>query len=122
MVCATCGTVNPDPARFCLRCGAPQAAVTATSATPTEPDTGVTRVIPYRNAQALIAYYCGVFALIPCVGVPLAVAAVVLGILGRSYASAHPEAHGSAHAWAGILLGALVLVAHAAGAVYLATR
>lgn len=122
MVCASCGTLNPDLAHYCMRCGAAQTPVAAGPAQAPEPDTAVMRVIPYRNAQALLAYYCGVFALIPCLGIPLAIAAMVLGFLGRSYALDHPGSHGTAHAWAGIVLGALVLIAHAVGAAYLFTR
>src|SRR6056297_2691301 len=39
-------------------------------------------VIPYKNPAALIGYYLGIFGLFPTLGLPLAVAAVVLGIIG----------------------------------------
>lgn len=38
-------------------------------------------VIPYKNPAALIGYYVGVFGLVPMLGVPLALAAIVLGVL-----------------------------------------
>jgi len=39
-------------------------------------------VIPYKNPAALIGYYVGIFSLIPGLGVPLALAALVLGVVG----------------------------------------
>jgi hypothetical protein len=62
-------------------------------------------VIPYKNPSALIAYYCGVFSVIPCF--PIGIAGVVLGIMGLRYASAHPTARGKVHAWIGIVAGGL---------------
>jgi len=81
-------------------------------ATPPPPANTISTLIPYRNAPALIAYYLGVFSLIPCVGFFLGLAAVVLGIFGLKQASKHPEAKGKAHAWTGIILGTLVLIGH----------
>ena len=49
---------------------------------------GLGGLIPYKNARALWAYYLGVFALIPCIGAPLGIAALVLGIKGLKYARA----------------------------------
>jgi hypothetical protein len=70
-------------------------------------------LIPYKNPKALTAYYVGVFSLIPCIGVLLAVVAVVLGVMGLKYAKQHPSARGQAHAIVGIVLGTLVILAHA---------
>lgn len=69
-------------------------------------------LIPYNNAMALIAYYLGVFGLIPCLGLLLGPAALVLGILGLNYKKKHPTAGGAGHAIAGIVLGTLVLLGH----------
>lgn len=76
------------------------------------PDNTIATIIPYRNAPALVAYYLGVFSLIPCVGFLLGIAAVVLGVMGLNRARQYPEAKGKAHAWTGIIIGALVVVAH----------
>jgi hypothetical protein len=65
-------------------------------------------VIPYKNPKALIAYYCGVFSLVPCLGVIPGVAGVILGIMGLRYRAQHPETKGAAHAWIGIILGGLM--------------
>jgi hypothetical protein len=75
-------------------------------------DDAMSTLIPYKNGKALAAYYCGVFALIPCLGLILGPIALVLGILGLNYVKEHPEAHGTGHAWAGIILGSLVILGH----------
>jgi hypothetical protein len=62
-------------------------------------------VIPYKNASALIAYYCGVFSVIPCF--PIGVAGVILGIMGLRHANLHPNARGKVHAWIGIVAGGI---------------
>ena len=78
-----------------------------------------TVLIPYKNPMGLMAYYAGVFALIPCVGLVLGPAAFILGILGIRYANKYPTAGGKGHAIAGIVLGALVILGHLVGIVLL---
>lgn len=69
-------------------------------------------IIPYKNPQALTAYYLGVFSLIPLLGLLLGIGAVVLGIAGLRARKRQPVIRGSAHAWVGIILGGGVAVAH----------
>jgi len=69
-------------------------------------------LIPTSNPPALIGYYLGVFGLIPCLGLPLAVAALVCGIIGFARARQHPESKGLAHAITAIVLGTLVMIGH----------
>ena len=69
-------------------------------------------LIPYKNAKALAAYYCGVFGLISCflvLGI-FGIVPIVLGFMGLKYAKQHPEAKGQAHAITGIVLGLLELL------------
>ena len=73
---------------------------------------GVSTLIPYKNPKALIAYYLGVFSLIPCLGLGLGPAALILGIMGLRIVRKHPTAKGTGHAIAGIVLGSLVLLGH----------
>ncbi|MSU57138.1 MAG: DUF4339 domain-containing protein [Pedosphaera sp.] len=68
---------------------------------------GLNVIIPYKNVRALVAYYLGVFSLIPFVGIPLGLAGFVLGILGLRYRRQHPTAGGVVHAWIGIILGGI---------------
>lgn len=62
-------------------------------------------LIPYKNPQALIAYYVGIFALFPCLALVLGPIAVVLGIIGFNRYRQTPIIHGAVHAWIGIVLG-----------------
>ena len=80
----------------------------------------VETLIPYKNPMGLMAYYAGVFALIPCVGLVLGPAAFILGILGIRYAGKYPTAGGKGHAIAGIVLGTLVVLGHLAVVVFFA--
>ncbi len=64
-------------------------------------------LVPTRNPNALIAYYLGVFSLIPCIGLALAIPAVILGVRGLRCAREHPEVRGTTHAWVGIVAGTL---------------
>src|SRR5688500_18360714 len=74
---------------------------------------GGSALIPYKNGPALAAYYLGVFSLSAClpfigiVGLVMAVAALVLGIKGLRRVKENPEVHGTAHAWIGIICGAI---------------
>ncbi|MCX7701945.1 MAG: hypothetical protein N2039_13795, partial [Gemmataceae bacterium] len=69
-------------------------------------------LIPYKNPQALGAYYCGIFSLIPCLGLILGPIALILGVLGLRYRSMHPTAAGGPHALVGIILGSLASAGH----------
>lgn len=61
--------------------------------------------IPLGNKPALIGYYCGVFGLIPFVGFPLAIIAVVLGIIGLKQHKVRPVPGGKGHAITALVLG-----------------
>jgi hypothetical protein len=74
------------------------------------PDQAIATIIPYKNPQALTAYYLAVFSLIPCFGLLLAIPALVLGITGLRKARENPERKGKAHAWTGIILGGLMIL------------
>jgi hypothetical protein len=71
-------------------------------------------VIPYKNGMALASYYCGVFALIPCLGLILGPISIILAILGLVYAKKHPESRGQVHCFVGILLSVLSIGYHVA--------
>lgn len=102
--CSRCGEKNPENNYKCSHCGfvlhdspAPQVIVS-------NEDT-LTSLIPIKNKQALISYYLGVFSLLPILGIPLGIAAFILGIRGVKFAKIHPEAKGAIHAWVGLILG-----------------
>lgn len=72
-------------------------------------DTGIlSRLIPSKNSMALTGYYLGVFGLIPVLGLPLAIAAFILGILGLKAYRRNHAIRGQTHAWVAIILGGLV--------------
>ena len=104
-----------DRWRLCgIRRGQFTAAAAAASRHSPPPDNTIATIIPYRNAPALIAYYLGIFSLIPCVGFVLGIAAFILGIIGLRRARQYPEAKGKVHAWIGIILGGIVALLHVA--------
>jgi WD40 repeat protein len=61
----------------------------------------------------------GVFALIPGLALFLGPPALVMGIRGKRYAGANPQAKGAVHAVAGIILGSLTFFGNVAALVYL---
>ena len=75
-------------------------------------------LIPYKNPKALIAYYLGILSGLPLIGLPLGIAAFVLGIMGLNDRKKNPAIKGSVHAGIGIgcgliftlLWGGLILV------------
>lgn len=105
MYCPKCGTENHENNFKCTRCGeilhpsAPPVVITS--------DETLGGLIPSKNGPALAAYYFGVFSLIPLVGIPLGIAAFILGIKGVRKAREHPEVKGKVHAWVGIIAGGL---------------
>jgi len=64
-------------------------------------------LIPYKNKYALVAYYMAIFSLLPCIGMPFGVAALILGIIGLKAYNRRPVIKGAVHAWIGIILGFL---------------
>jgi hypothetical protein len=80
---------------------------------------GMNTVIPVTNPAALTAYYLAVFSLIPCVGLLLAIPALILGIIGLRKVKQNPLAKGTVHAWIGIVLGALMTLLWGVGGIAL---
>ncbi len=73
-------------------------------------DDAIQSIIPYKNVNALLAYYLGIFSCIPCLGLPLAIAAIVLGYKGLDACNANPALKGKVHAIIGIVLGTINLL------------
>lgn len=112
MQCPSCNAANPDDARVCGSCGAKL---------PRRRNSGVAReaaVNPWihsSNALALLAYRCGLLALIPFFGLVLGPVAIVLGLLGRRRERQQPSERGAGQATAAIVLGGATLATQAAG-------
>ncbi len=62
-------------------------------------------LIPYKNPKALIAYYLGILSGLPIIGLPIGIAAFVLGVLGLRDRNRNPIIKGSIHAGIGIGCG-----------------
>ena len=73
---------------------------------------GTGGLIPFKNPQALLSYYIGLFALLPCLGLGMGPAALILGVRGLQYAKANPICKGTVHAWIGIVCGGLWTLVH----------
>jgi len=76
-------------------------------------------IIPYKNLNALLAYYFGVFSLIPGIGLFLAIAALWLGIIGLRFAKENPAVKGKVHAWIGIVCGGFWILVYAALVIFI---
>jgi hypothetical protein len=74
------------------------------------PVSGIETLIPTRNGAALIGYYLGVFSLIPVLGLPLGLVAIVFGIVGFRAVRRKPNVKGTAHALVAIILGSLTTI------------
>jgi hypothetical protein len=102
MYCWRCGEFNDDAKNKCVKCDAELRAVDI--ACPAE---SLSTLIPYKNSNALIAYYLGVFSLIPFFGMILGIVALILGLQGLAFYKQHPETKGLVHAWVGIIMGSV---------------
>ena len=65
-------------------------------------------ILPARNIPALVSWYLGVFGLIPILGIPLSLAAILSGIYGLIIAKRPEIQVGRGHAIAGIILGTVM--------------
>jgi hypothetical protein len=108
MYCKECGAQVADNAAICMKCGV----LTDLGKTAPRAAQDNTALIPYKNPKALIAYYLGIFSLIPVIGFFLGCASVPLGVLGLKDKHARPVIRGSAHAWVGIIIGGLSVLVH----------
>ncbi len=71
---------------------------------------GLQALIPTKNKPALFGYYCGVFGLIPFLGLPFSVAGIILGKKGLAQYKANPTPGAKVHAQIGLILGIFELV------------
>ncbi|HPZ07427.1 MAG TPA: zinc ribbon domain-containing protein [Candidatus Eremiobacteraeota bacterium] len=105
--CWKCGQPNDDFSGFCNSCGVTLKSPVQPVMSGDSPESAVNTLIPYKNIYALIAYYLGVFSIIPCIGIILGIAAFFLGLKGLALANERPEVKGKIHAWIGIIIGGL---------------
>lgn len=63
--------------------------------------------VPSKNGPALASYYLGLLSLFPLAGVMLGPAAIYFGLKGLRNVRENPAVRGGAHAWVGIICGAI---------------
>lgn len=119
MNCPSCQAAIADDVAFCPRCGVDVSAnpyasrgmqKPTTTEAPVDPNYG--GMIPYKNPKALIAYYLGLFSLLPLIGFFLGIAALTLGIMGLRDRARRPEIKGHVHAGIGIGCGTLTTIGY----------
>jgi hypothetical protein len=124
MYCPQCGSLIIEEGKFCYKCGSPVSDVQEDIPEQkyqegySSDEPVISRVIPYKNSSAIIAYYLGVFACIPCLGIFLGIAAVVFGIKGLNHYREYPRDRGKTHAWVGIIAGGIFALGYLAGLVF----
>ena len=72
--------------------------------------TTVDHIIPAKNPPALIAYYLGVFSIIPFAGLLMGAGGIWLGVKGIQGIKANPGLPGKTHASVGIGCGLIGLL------------
>lgn len=77
------------------------------------PSDSMQALIPTKNMPALLSYYFGVFGLIPFLGLPLTIAAIVLGIIGLHTYKRNPTPGAKVHAIIGLSLAVFQLLVFA---------
>jgi uncharacterized protein DUF4339 len=95
----------PEFAEALRRTGPPVIAPAPAQPQLETPESALGKVIPFQNPKAVTAYYLGLFAFVPVVGIALGLAAVILGAQGLLRANRNPAVRGHIHASVGILLG-----------------
>lgn len=78
---------------------------------PDQPSGVMDHVIPTKNPAALIGYYLGCFAVVPCFSPFLGPAALICGIKGLRAVSSTPGLPGKGHAVTAVVLGSLACLA-----------
>lgn len=74
------------------------------------PDDSFQRLIPTKNMPALLSYYFGCAGVLPIVGLPFSVLAIILGRKGLRQYNKNPSPGAKVHAKIGIYFGAFELV------------
>lgn len=77
----------------------------APSPQPVQESDAFQMMIPTKNSYALISYYMGIVGLLPFIGIPFSIAAIVLGALGLKKYAINPTPGAKVHAIIGFVLG-----------------
>lgn len=66
--------------------------------------------IPTKNPASLVSYYAGIFGLIPFVGLPGSITAIIAGAIALKKHSEHPTPGAKVHALIGLILGSIQMI------------
>lgn len=116
MKCPECNSEISTDLSHCPACGAEiritEAELVPSAPSPSQHHGGDSTggVIPYKNPQALIAYYLGILSGLPLIGFPIGIAAFIFGIRGLQARNRNPQVKGSVHAGIGIGCGSIFAV------------
>lgn len=68
-------------------------------------DDNIQTLIPTKNKPALLSYYFGIFGLIPFLGLPFTILAIIFSIIGLKQFKNQPTPGAKGHALVGLILG-----------------
>jgi uncharacterized membrane protein YvbJ len=102
MYCPKCGEKNPDDSKFCSKCGAALVATPAPAPAPTPRAAAGERT----SGMAITALIMGILGFFIN---PLAILAVIFGIIGLNQTNKDPSLKGRGMAVAGLVLGIVAI-------------
>ncbi len=112
--CSKCGSPLQAGVAFCPSCGTKVAAASAAEKTYVSDNPGMRFVLPIGcTGWAIASGYCGIFSIIPFVGILLALLSIIFGIVAIVVIRHNPHKHGIARIVIGWIFSILSLVGHA---------
>ena len=106
-------------AKKCKYCGEYLDAETRRANTPTP--SGMERMLvpTGRPVSAIASGYCALFGILPLIGLPFSIAAVITGFVALKTLKKNPELSGAGRAWFGIICGIITTLISLVGVVVL---